>query len=190
MIEELGTAHGRFQWLRDNGRWDGEWTTEPVTELIARMKRSGPYRYAAYRILPATKAELVIRPTCAGCGAIAGVDCQRSCEYLFGQTDVTESLPIQFNSDHQFSISISVVTDGKHFGQKKPKTMWFNSVRCAELFLLGEDRKKFESAAIIGNGERLLLHLGGTEVVKLRRKSGPSRRSLAYKQAQLLKRAA
>ena len=92
--------------------------------------------------------------------------------------DITESLPIQFNADHQFSLSVSVVADGKNFGNKKPKTFWFNSVRCAELFLMERGHCK-KSDAVIGNGERLLAFLGGSEVVKARKKRAPNTAYLA-----------
>jgi hypothetical protein len=72
--ECLGT-HGFFQWKRQDGLWDGGWTVEPLADLLARMSQSGPYKYSAYRILPAEKRDLVIKPTCAGCGSIAGSNC-------------------------------------------------------------------------------------------------------------------
>ena len=171
---ECQTIHGRFQWLRDDGTWDGGWCIEELSTLLARMNRGGPYKYDQYRTLEAEKPELVIKPTCAGCGVIAGVDCQRACEYLFGRADVTESLPIQFNEDHQFNLSIAVVTEGKNFGNKKPKTFWFNSVRCAELLLMENGHCK-DSDAVIGSGERLLAYLGGPEIVKARKKRAPNK---------------
>jgi hypothetical protein len=169
---------GLFQWLRADGTWDGGWTAEPVADLVARMQHSGPYKYSAYRILPAEMPPLDIKPTCAGCGVIAGEDCQRAGEYLFGRADVTESLPIKFNEDHQFSLSIRVATEGKHFGKKKPKQIWFNSVRCAELFLIANGDIK-PAASTIGNGERLLAFIGGPEVVKARKKRAPNQSYLA-----------
>ena len=182
---ECRTLHGRFQWLRDDGRWEGGWSIEPIADLLARMNQTGPYKYSAYRILPAEEPELVIKPTCASCGVIAGVDCQRACEYVFGRADVSESLPIQFNGDHQFSLSVSVVTDGKHFGNRKPKTFWFNSVRCAELFLMDQGLALKGASTQVGSGERLLGYLGGPEVIKSRKKL--SRSSLEYKQVQMRK---
>lgn len=143
------------------------------------MSQSGPYKYPAYRILPAEKKDLVIKPTCAGCGNIAGIDCQRSVQYIFGRADVTQSLPIRFNDDHQFNLSVAVVTDGKNFGQKKPKTLWFNSIRCAELFLMEQGHCQ-KSKAVIGNGERLLAYLGGSAVVKKRKKRAPNISYLAH----------
>ena len=171
---DCGTLQGRLQWLRDDGKWDGGWSMEDLPKLLARMDH-GLHKYQQYRIIEAEKPELVIKPTCAGCGVIAGLDCQRTCESIFGRADVTEALPIQFNEDHQFSLSVCVTTDGKNFGNKKSKTFWFNSVRCAELFLMEHGHSK-SSDAVIGNGERLLAYLGGTEVVKARKKV--SRRSL------------
>jgi hypothetical protein len=175
---ECGTLHGRFEWQRD-GKWEGGWSIEDLPTLLARMGHSGPYKYQQYRVPEAEKPELVIKPTCAGCGVIAGVDCQRTCEYLFGRADVTESLPISFNADHQFSVSIAVVTDGKNFGNKKPKSFYFNSVRCAELFLMEHGHTSKTSSKTIGNGERLLAYLGGTEVVKARKKRAPNKAYLA-----------
>jgi len=136
---------------------------------------------------PTVKQPLVIKPTCASCGLIAGIDCQRTCEYVFGLADVNTSLPqeIAFNEDHQFSLSVPVYEEGKNFGKQKPKTCWFNSVRCAELFLIlhGHAKGTRHDSTPIGNGERLLMFLGGPEIVKAR-----NRRSLEYKQAQMQKR--
>jgi hypothetical protein len=171
---DLATDVGRFQWLNDSGKWNGGWTVAPVTDLIAHMSRGGPYRYSSYRIIEATNPELIIKPTCASCGVIAGIDCQRACEYIFGRADVAESLPIQFNDDHQFSLSVSVVMDGKNFGNKKPKKFCFGSVRCAELLLMEHGYCK-KSNGVIGNGERLLAFLGGAEVVKARKKRSPNK---------------
>lgn len=175
---DIGFTFGLFQWQRADGAWDGGWAIEPVSDLIARMQRGGPYKYSAYRILPAEMPPLDIKPTCAGCGVIAGEDCQRAGEYLFGRADVTESLPIQFNADHQFSLSIRVATDGRNFGNKKPKQTWFNSVRCAELFLMANGDSK-TSDSTIGNGQRVLAYLSGAEVVKARKKRAPNRSYLA-----------
>jgi hypothetical protein len=181
---EITSTHGRFQWLRNDGSWDGGWAKEPVSVLLERMSLSGPYKYDQYRILPAEMLPLEIKPTCAGCGAIAGEDCQKACEYIFGPAEVTESLPIQFiqfNTDHQFNLSIKVVTEGKHFGKRKPKQIWFNSVRCAELFLMANgDIKPLRRCEepTIGNGQRLLAYLGGPEV-KARKKRGPNKSYLA-----------
>lgn len=175
---ELDCDFGVFQWLRTDGTWDGGWTVEPVSDLLIRMQSAGPYKYSAYRILPATKPSLVIKPTCAGCGTIAGEDCQRACEYIFGRANVTESLAIEFNDDHQFALSIKVATEGRNYDKKKPKTIWFNSVRCAELFLMANGDCN-DSSATIGNGERLLAYLGGLEVVKTRKKRAPNMNYLA-----------
>jgi hypothetical protein len=127
-----------------------------------------------------------IRPTCASCGLPARTDCHNACAYIFGRVPVTTSLPpqIAFNEDHQFSLSVPVYEDGKNFGQQKAKTCWFNSVRCAELFLIlhGHAKGTRHDPTPIGNGERLLMFLGGREVVK-------KRGSLEYKQAQMIKRA-
>jgi hypothetical protein len=114
-----------------------------------------------------------IRPTCASCGLPAKVDCHNACAYIFGRVAVTTALPPEtaFNEDHQFSISVPVYEEGKNFGKQKSRTCWFGSVRCAELFLMlhghckGADKK-----TPIGNGERLLMFLGGTDVVKTRKK--------------------
>ena len=62
---------GLFQWQRHDGALDGGWAIEPVSDLLARMQRGGPYKYQSYRILPAESRSLDIKPTCAGCGAIA-----------------------------------------------------------------------------------------------------------------------
>lgn len=114
-----------------------------------------------------------IRPTCASCGLPAKVDCHNACAYIFGRVALTTALPpeIAFNEDHQFSLSVPVYEDSRNFGKQKAKTCWFGSVRCAELFLMlhghceGADKK-----TPIGNGERLLVFLGGTEVGKERKK--------------------
>jgi hypothetical protein len=127
-----------------------------------------------------------IRPTCASCGLPARTDCHNACAYIFGRVPVTTSLPpqIAFNEDHQFSLSVPVYEDGKNFGKQKPKACWFNSVRCAECFLIlhGHAKGNRHDPTPIGNGERLLMFLGGREVVK-------KRGSLEYKQAQMMKRA-
>jgi hypothetical protein len=68
---EVSSKYGIFAWLLD-GMWCGCGATEPVEDLLARMTLSGPYRYEQYRILPAATKELVIRPTCHGCGLPAG----------------------------------------------------------------------------------------------------------------------
>ncbi len=57
------------------------------------------------------------------------------------------------NADHQFSLTVDVIIDGKHYGKKKAKTFWFNSVGCAELFLMQHGYCR--SGAVIGSGERL-----------------------------------
>ncbi|MDP9160715.1 MAG: hypothetical protein M3O09_10885 [Acidobacteriota bacterium] len=178
---EVTTSTGKLEWLVDDGKWDGGWRIEPVAALIERMN-AGPYKYLQYRILEAEKPTLDIKSTCAGCGANAGTDCQRACEYIFGKASVTESLLIQLNDDHQFALSIVVAVNGKNFGNKKPKTFVFNSVRCAELFLMQHGYCKDLKAAI-GSGERLLAFMDGAA-----KKPSQSRRSLEYKQAQMLKR--
>jgi hypothetical protein len=121
---------------------------------------------------------------CAGCHLPCGTDCQYACAYIFGRVDVSETLPLEFNAEKQFSLQIPVVIEGKHFGKKTVRTFWFNSVRCAELFLMENGYCK-GSKASIGNGERLLSFIGGPEITKTR----TSRRSLEYKQAQMAKRA-
>lgn len=113
----------------------------------------------------------------------SGIDCQYACAYIFGRVDVSETLPLEFNAEKQFSLQIPVLIEGKHFGQKKARTFWFNSVRCAELFLMEHGYCRGNKAAI-GNGERLLLFLGGPEITRAR----INRRSLEYKQAQMAKR--
>src|SRR2546429_9217592 len=70
---DIETTHGRFQWLHPERGWDGGWSIDAKADLLARMALDGVYKYDAYRILPATKDELVIKPTCASCGIIAGV---------------------------------------------------------------------------------------------------------------------
>jgi hypothetical protein len=114
-----------------------------------------------------------IRPTCASCGLPAKVDCHNACAYIFGRVAVTTALPpeVAFNEDQQFSLSVPVCEDGRNFGKQRAKMCWFGSARCAELFLMlhghckGTDRK-----TPIGNGERLLMFLGGADVVKTRKK--------------------
>jgi hypothetical protein len=136
-------------------RLEGGWALEPISDLLERMKRSGPYKYEQYRILPVGKPVLDIKPTCAGCGALPGTDCQRSFEYIFGEADNLEALPVVMNEDHQFNLSVDVVIGGKNFGKKKAKTFWFNSVRCAELFLMQHGYCRHKSLKPIGSGERL-----------------------------------
>jgi hypothetical protein len=120
---------------------------------------------------------------CAGCHLPCGIDCQYACAYIFGRADVSEALPLEFSADKQFSLQIPVLIEGKHFGQRKARTFWFNSVRCAELFLMENGYCKGNKSAI-GSGERLLLFMGSPEIAKAR----ASRRSLEYKQAQMAKR--
>lgn len=134
----VGTTHGTFSWQKDDGSFDGDWLIEEIPALLARLALGGPYKYDVYRITEATKPELVIKPTCYGCGMIAGISCGfnplgvgrdfTGC----GQGDPL----IDFNEDHQFSVSFPVLTKGKNYGQHKLKTVWFNSVRCANLCLL------------------------------------------------------
>jgi hypothetical protein len=126
---EVSSKYGIFEWLRD-GMWCGCGAIEPLEDLLARMTRSGPYRYEQYRILPSEARELVIKPTCYGCGLPGGISC-----------DVTaggEDRLVDFNADHQFSISLPV--EGKN-GKPKMKAVWFCSVRCADLALLELTRK-------------------------------------------------
>ena len=66
-LGECNTPHGRFQWQRDDGKWEG-WSIEPLPDLMARMNRAGPYKFQEYRILPVEKKELVIKPTCTAAG--------------------------------------------------------------------------------------------------------------------------
>ncbi|SRR6266436_7601548 len=174
---------GRLQWL--DGDWKGGYVVRPVKGvdgLLAVMQHDiALYKYPQYRIVEAINPNMLldIKPTCAGCGVIAGIDCQRACEYVFGAAPVTEALPIQFNDNHQFPLKIEVATDGKHFGKKTTKTFWFNSVRCAELALteVGEVKVSDES---FGNGMRLLAFIGGDEIVKTRRKKrAPNKSYLA-----------
>ena len=128
-----------------------------------------------------------IRPTCASCGLPARIDCHNTCAYIFGKVPVTTALPpeIAFNEDHQFSISVPVYEGGRNFGNQRSKLCWFNSVRCAEAFLIlhGHAKGNRHDKTTIGNGDRLLAFLGGSEVVKERKKRG----SLEYKQAQMMK---
>lgn len=131
-----GTKHGIFQWF--DTQWRGFTTVEPLTDLFERMTRSGLYKYPAYRIIPAEKKELVIKPTCYGCGMIAGIDCGVNPLGVgrdFTGRGASDPL-VDFNEDHQFSISLPVTVKGKNFGKSKSKTVWFNSVRCANLALL------------------------------------------------------
>jgi hypothetical protein len=175
----ITTRAGRFQWLKDDGKWDGGWKVEPLEDLLARMDHSGPYKYQEYRIMAAEIPPLVIKPTCAGCGMPAGIDCQHSCESVFGAANVTVTrLPIHFNADHQFSLSVRVdVKKGRNFGKAKLKPFWFNSVRCAELFLMehGLCRKQCDP---IGDGTRLASFLG-MATPKERKKREPNRAYLA-----------
>jgi hypothetical protein len=154
---------------------------QPRSEDIKSDKKS--------KLSAAQLAKLrAIRPTCASCGLPARIDCHKTCAYIFGKVPVTTALPpeVAFNEDHQFSISVPVYEEGKNFGNQRSKVCWFNSVRCAEVFLIlyGHAKGNRHDKTPIGNGERLLAFLGGTEVVKERKKRG----SLEYKQAQMTKR--
>jgi hypothetical protein len=75
------------------------------------------------------------------------------------------------NEDHQFNLSVDVVIGGKNFGKKKAKMFWFNSVRCAELFLMQNGYCRHKSLKPIGSGERLLSYLDGPNVTKRGRAS-------------------
>lgn len=164
---------GRFQFLKD-GKWDGGWCIEPVADLVKRMQHAGPYVYDSYRIIEDKKPELVINPTCAGCGSIAGIDCQHSCADIFGRAEVTEEPPITFNENHQFLLTIKTATKGKHFSKEKLKPFWFNSVRCAELFLTERGLVKVSDEPY-GNGARLVRYLDGEVVTKARKRRSPNR---------------
>jgi hypothetical protein len=126
---EVTSKHGIFQWLRD-GMWCGCGATEPVEDLLARMTRSGPYRHEQYRILPAETRELVIKPTCYGCGLPGGI----SCDVTAGAEDPL----VDFNADRQFIVSLP--GEGKN-GKPKMKAVSFCSVLCADLALLALTRK-------------------------------------------------
>jgi hypothetical protein len=123
------SKHGIFQWRQD-GKWYGCGATEPLEDLLARMTRSGPYRHEQYRILPAETRELVIKPTCFGCGLPAGISCD--------VTEGSEDPLVDFNADRQFSISLPV--KGKN-GKSKMKAVCFCSARCADFALLELTRK-------------------------------------------------
>lgn len=71
---EVTSKHGIFEWRQD-GTWYGCGATEPLEDLLARMTRSGPYCHEQYRILSAETRELVIKPTCYGCGLLGGINC-------------------------------------------------------------------------------------------------------------------
>ena len=81
--------------------------------------------------------QLHIKPTCFGCGIISKIGC--GFNPLREGTDFTkckgDSL-VDFDEDHQFTISLPVVTKGKNFGKPQNKQVTFNSVRCANLTLL------------------------------------------------------
>jgi hypothetical protein len=126
---DVTSKYAIFEWLQD-GTWCGCGGTEPLEDLLARMTRSGPYRYEQYRILPTGTRELVIRPTCHGCGLPAGI----SCDVAVGNEDPL----VDFNADHQFSISLPV---GDKNGKPRMKAVSFCSVRCADLALLELTRK-------------------------------------------------
>jgi hypothetical protein len=136
------------------------------------------------QIGPVSPTEVSCRkPPCAGCRLPASIDCQHACAYIFGHVNVSEALPLAFNLDKQFSVQIPVLIEGRHYGEKKPRTFWFNSVRCAELFLMAHGYCKGSETAI-GNGERLVSFLSGPEITQPRK----NRRSLEYKQAQMARR--
>jgi hypothetical protein len=122
---------GFLEWLRDDGTWDGGWVAEPVVDLIARMQRSGPYKYSTYRILAADKVPLEIKSTCFSCGMIAGIACGRD-----SPVHPRGDSLIDFDEDHQYSISLPVVTKGKNYGKHKVKPVTFNSMLCGNLALL------------------------------------------------------
>jgi len=105
---------------------------EPIADLLARMELGGPYRYEQYRILPAEPPELVIKPTCYGCGLPAGFSTDADDERL------NPDRLVDFDEDHQLCISIPI--EGKK-GKRKMKSVAFCSVRCADLALLELTRK-------------------------------------------------
>jgi len=140
----INTDYWRFQWLRDDGSWDGGWAVEPITDLLARMNLGGPYKYSAYRILEAETPALVIKPTCHGCGMIAGISCQMEDTHVFTDYEFTEhsNLLVDYDDNHQFALSLPVVTEGRNYGKARAKQVTFNSVRCANLTLMQLARRE------------------------------------------------
>lgn len=135
------STHGRFYWQRQDGTWDGGWAVEPLEDLLARMGHSGPYKYPAYQIVEAEPPQIVIKPTCFGCGMIAGISCGTVTfwtpelrSFLLRKADPL----VDFNEDHQFSIQYPVREKirGKFTGKRKLQKVWFNSTACANLCLL------------------------------------------------------
>jgi hypothetical protein len=93
---------------------------------------------------------------------IGGVDCQNSCSYLFKRVNVKEELknhlPV-FDQHHQFMLSAKISVKNRNFGREFSKQLTFNSVRCAELFLM-KDGEAVKTDAPIGDGTRLAAYLG------------------------------
>src|SRR5205809_2159610 len=119
------TCQNRFQWQREDGSWDGGWVIEPVPDLLARMNRGGPYKYTRYRITEASKPELVILPTCVGCGMLAGLSCGNAHTEAHGDP-LAEPL-IDYDEYHQFAVSLPTVIEGRNYGKARAKQMTFNS---------------------------------------------------------------
>jgi hypothetical protein len=70
----ITTTHGRFQWLKNDGSWDGGWAVAPLEKLIERMAQGGPYKYSQYRILPdKTPTMERIKASCQSCGLPADI---------------------------------------------------------------------------------------------------------------------
>ena len=101
----------------------------------------------------------------------------RAQEGVFSRVEVMS--PVDFNGDHQFTVPIRVAK----YGGPKTKHFTFNSIRCAELFLI-EQGLCDKSAEPIGNGLRLAGYLGAAQDLKK-----TLRHSLKYKQARMRHRA-
>jgi hypothetical protein len=87
------------------------------------------------------KAPLHIKPTCYGCGMIAKIGCgfnplRDSDQTGRAFTKCKGDSLVDLNDDHQFTISLPVVTKGKNFDKASAKQVTFNSIRCANLTLL------------------------------------------------------
>jgi hypothetical protein len=144
--------------------WLFDFTIEHISrEDNPRGPQTGHRRRESQRMTEIVEARKL---PCAGCHLPCGIDCRYVCAYIFGRVDVSETLPLEFAADEQFSLQIPVVIEGKHFGKKTVRTFWFNSVRCAELFLMENGYCKV-SKAVIGNGERLLSFPGGPRSPRL-----------------------